>query len=359
MKARDRSISLIIEWENVQLSEADRAARMLRSVSRQINALCSVAQHRPLRIQPSYAGEIEEGSILTETSNLLPFTPQKEARKIEVIVTFNPEVLRYEDVDQIITTGLNEARENISLRLIEVRGEHYYQMKNIGARNSSGEMLVFLDSDVIPCDNWLEDLLTTFDENPDVKFVGGSTYIDPVDLYSKAFALFWFFPLPPRKIETVVTSHFFANNFACYREVLERTPFPKDPKRFRTQCQSLIAALREVGIDVYRNTKCTVSHPPPNGFLHFINRSICQGSDRYWLNKFHNRKPSFKETLKRYKSHFIVSLKYPVVKRNDVQFRFWEIPVAMLVGITYYTFCFIGEMVTFVKPDFVKKHFSI
>lgn len=359
MQTRNKSLSLIIEWENVQLSEADRATRMLKTISKQIKDLCTTSHFQLVPFRLAYAGEPAESVLLPDKSRLGRASEEQENRQVEVIVTFNPEVLHRSEVASIVTAGLKEAANHISLQIVEVAGEHYYQMKNIGVQHSKGEMLVFLDSDVIPCDNWLENLLATFDTNPDIRFAGGTTYIDPVNLYSKAFALFWFFPLPPTRAETAVTTEFFANNFACYRSVLEEIPFPKDPRRFRTQCQSLVLALRENGIDFYRNTRCIVSHPAPNGFLHFIHRGFCQGSDRYWFNKFHHRSLSFKVSLKRYWHQVLQSVKNPVNLRKAVQLPVWQIPAAMLIGVTYYTLCLLGELITIAKPGFVKKNFSI
>ena len=52
----------------------------------------------------------------------------------------------------------------------------------------------FLDSDVVPEPGWLDRLLDAL-AGPGVEVVAGGTYVEPVGLVGKTFALTWFFPL--------------------------------------------------------------------------------------------------------------------------------------------------------------------
>src|SRR4029077_19368753 len=62
-------------------------------------------------------------------------------------------------------------------RLLPTADSRYCSLKNAGAAASSGEIIIFLDSDVIPEPNWLAALLETF-SNPHVSVVVGSTHGD-------------------------------------------------------------------------------------------------------------------------------------------------------------------------------------
>jgi cellulose synthase/poly-beta-1,6-N-acetylglucosamine synthase-like glycosyltransferase len=81
----------------------------------------------------------------------------------------------------------------IQLRIIPASGLHYYDLKNFGAKHSKGELIIFLDSDVIPENGWLIGLLESF-QRPDVLVVGGNTYMTEGSLYEKSLALLYFFP---------------------------------------------------------------------------------------------------------------------------------------------------------------------
>ena len=109
--------------------------------------------------------------------------------------------------------------------------------KNIGAARARGEVIVFLDSDVIPEEGWLASLLQAL-SNLDVGVVGGNTYIAHEDLNGKAFALFWFFPLREARGGLWRDPHFFANNVAFRAEVFRAHSFPP-LGTFRGQCIAL------------------------------------------------------------------------------------------------------------------------
>lgn len=46
-----------------------------------------------------------------------------------------------------------------ALKVLPTTGKRYYELKNYGATHIRSDVLVFLDSDVIPEDGWLEALL--------------------------------------------------------------------------------------------------------------------------------------------------------------------------------------------------------
>jgi len=112
-----------------------------------------------------------------------------------------------------------------AVRVIGVKAKRYYEKKNEGAAAARGEILVFLDSDVIPEPRWLEQLLAAFDDSV-VDVVGGSTYISPDTLYSRAFAAFWFFP--PRSSDEGLASAdgLFGNNIAFRSSVFQSSQYP-------------------------------------------------------------------------------------------------------------------------------------
>jgi hypothetical protein len=83
-----------------------------------------------------------------------------------------------------------EGSKALARRLIPVDGGEYYELKNAGARKAIGDVIVFLDSDVIPEPGWLARLIEPFADE-DVGVVAGNSYLDPQGFYGKTFALAW------------------------------------------------------------------------------------------------------------------------------------------------------------------------
>ena len=161
----------------------------------------------------------------------------------------------------------------------------YFEQKNYGFSLAKREVVVFLDSDVIPEPGWLEGLLIAL-RDPAVHVISGNTYIEPDSWYARAFALFWFFPLRQEDAPMARVKGFFANNVAFRREVFASHQFPR-LNTFRGHCVELARTLEANGYGIFREPRSRVSHPPPNGFSHFVARAMCQGRDeRFLIERF-------------------------------------------------------------------------
>jgi hypothetical protein len=242
MPKQPLAYSVIIEWENVMLAESARATEMLRRLSMQIDELV-------------VKGIEGETLIVRDEDN-------------ESVAA---------DLDRILKLGFGATSSKSNVRVISVRAKRYYEKKNAGAAAAYGAILVFLDSDVIPEDGWLDRILFAFDQ-PAVEVVAGNTYIEPTTLYAKVFAAFWFFPPRSNEEGLVPTDELFGNNIAFRRELFLAHPFPV-VEQFRGQAGMLIRDLRERGAGIYLQRSSRCSHPPPNGFVHFVRRAMCDGHD--------------------------------------------------------------------------------
>ena len=78
--------------------------------------------------------------------------------------------------------------------------------------------------------------------------------------------------------------NFYANNIAMTRDVANRFPFG-EAETYRGQCAMLAKQLKASGVKLWRIRSATVSHPPPEGLKHFVNRAICQGHDALLINR--------------------------------------------------------------------------
>ena len=313
-------ISIIIEWENVVLADMDRSIRMLEQLKKQIPAL---------------------------------------DRQVEVIILFNPEQIERSLLENELFKRLEPDENNLSfsVRTEEAIGKHYYELKNEGAKLAGGEIVVFLDSDVIPEDGWLINLVAPLFKNKDIKVLAGNTYLEYQSLKSKAFALAWFFNLRTDNHNFGIRNQRFqANNVAFRKEIITAYPFPAMPEGVtRKSCVMLAKQLEREGIPVWTNTGAQVSHPAPNGFHHFLIRALAQGRDTLLYD--HPGFPAF--FIEFYVKKMISSPVKIIVNRKYADLPIWQAPVAMGIMFTYYTLALAGAVITSVSPRYAKSSWKI
>jgi len=122
-KAPSVLATIVIEWENIQLAEADRCSTMLAELMRQIDAYPADAAGNPAQF--------------------------------EVLLVFDEQKMTEADVREFCRQCIPNAARQATLRYVASPGLGYYEQKNLGAREAQGSIVVFLDSDVIPESGWL------------------------------------------------------------------------------------------------------------------------------------------------------------------------------------------------------------
>jgi hypothetical protein len=292
-------VSIVIEWDNIALAGARRAQAMLRRLAAELGPAPP-----PLEI------------LLCHESSLHP------------------------------DLSLDEYGLPPVWRAIPVAGARYYQLKNQGAARSAGEIIVFLDSDVIPDPGWLSALLQPFDD-PRVQVVAGHAYIDPTTTYSKAFALTWFFPLRASPAPLQPVTHFFANNVAFRRATLLAHPFPEQAGVSRGACLQLAAELGAAGIAIWKTTAAQVSHPAPRGGRHFVLRALAQGRDR--LLREHGWKATPIGSFVRYAANCSRGLLLTFRGRARVGLSWPGVPAVLAICWAYYSLYLVGEILTMLR----------
>ena len=314
--------SVVIEWENARLSELERTRQMLKALREQI--------------------------------------AESEHPRPDIIILHDEEHVSPQLIEEVV--GGVSALEGwpADIRIIPTDGLNYYEQKNFGAQQCDTELIVFLDSDVIPERGWLAGLLEAF-EDPEVQVVHGNVYIDMQGLYSKAFALFWFFPLRAEEDGLYQTTYSApANNVAFRRATFEAFEYPSRPT-FRGQCGVLSRSLRDHGIATYCQLKSHVSHPPPNGLRHFVNRAVCTGHDwvlRRRLNP-EKRDASLVAASKWYRRQLRRSQKRIATGYREVSLSRIGAVGALGIAAGYYTAAFAGALLTLVQSRLVHHYFSI
>jgi hypothetical protein len=320
------TVSVVVEWENVLLAEAERSRRMLRQLAREAE---TVVRERlaesPIELLVCFDAEEVDGAALA--ADLATELPEMQA-------------LRY--------------------RVASVNGGEYYELKNAGAGEVQGDLLVFLDSDVVPEPGWLGNLLRPFADES-VGVVAGNSYLEPRGFYGKTFALAWFFPLRATEAKVQPARKFFANNVAFRRNIFEQFPFPPLDEASRGSCWRLAHILAENGVQIVKSTGAQVSHPAPNGLHHFLARGLAQGRDRLLEERaFGSRRTrSLLGTATRLKRDLHRSASSITKDFARVGLPAPAVPAALGVSASYYLLCTLGEVATMVSPGFMARHFRI
>jgi hypothetical protein len=222
-----------------------------------------------------------------------------------------------------------------------VPDSRYYELKNHGASEATGGILVFLDSDAVPEPGWLEALLAPF-ADPAVDVVAGQTYIQPDSLYAKAFALWWFFPLRAPAGPLRPVRHFFANNVAFRRSIFRAHPFAPVQGTSRGACLELAIALQNAGITIWSAPAARVAHPPPRGWRHFVLRALAQGRDR--LPRERGWRATLAGSAVRLARHVAAGAASTLGGRRAVGLTLAGVAPAIALCCAYYALFFAGEV---------------
>ena len=275
---------------------------------------------------------------------------------IELLVLYDSERIHRRAVESVLHGELGPAPVALAPRVIAAPGMAHYALKNFGVTHATGEIVVFVDSDVIPEAGWLSGLVTPLADET-IQLIGGNTYVDATGLYSKAVALTWIFPL--RQTETAIRTadRFFANNFAARRALLAAHPFPINEGSARGACLALSRSLTALGVTIYRNPAAQAAHPAPNGMAHFIARAIAHGRDHcaYAAPTERGMRPVTR--------HFYYEMRRAVTavrrRRAAVQLTRAGVPLAAAIGAGYYVLGLTGSLATRIHPDFMKRRFQL
>ncbi len=316
-----QAVSFVIELENLRRAQADRLPSVLQR-------LASELRHCAPRLLPPL-----EVFLVCNQGDSVAGAPETALRNLFRGVTLNVEALVCEGLD-------------------------YYQMKNAGALRARGDLVIFLDSDVLPDEGWLEAMLSAFDD-PAVEVVTGCTYVAPQGLYRKAFALFWFYGLRPESVQLAPTTRFYANNLAFRRPIITAHPFPDLRPRFRGQCAELARRLVAQRVGIFCAAGARVEHPPPKGWNHFLRRALCEGHDTTLELRATEGTPSLVGVWARWRDGQRRAGQRIREQGAGVGLRRREILPAHAIALAYFSLRALGELLARVAPAFLRRHFGI
>jgi hypothetical protein len=279
-------------------------------------------------------------------------TERELAGPVELLVCVDGTAEEVTDVRAFVLAALAGTAGVVSTRVLVVPGAEYYEMKNAGAAEATGDVVVYLDSDVVPEPGWLANLLRPF-EDAGVAGVAGNSYIETTNLYSKAFALTWNFPLRSTTGELRPTTRFASNNVAFRREIAQRFPFPTITETARGSCSWLGVILAEKGVKVVEAPSAQVVHPAPD----LLDRALARGRDRVMLAAPGSR--TARGTASRFKGDIGRAVRAIRSGRGRVGLSTAHAPVAFAIAASFAICSAVGEVATLVAPRFMIRHFRV
>lgn len=312
-------LSLVIEWENARHSEVARALAMLERLLAQID---------------------ETGA---------------GAAGVEIFLVFDSREIDPRVVKAAAERLRERAGPELPVHEVPVPGGRYYQLKNEGARRASGEIILFLDSDVLPEAGWLRHLLATF-QDPKVQVAVGNVHVDATRLYGRLFALTWYFPSRSADGPPLVSGTSMVNNIAMRRGVFDRHPFPDDPTLYIAQCTNWADALRQNGIDIYLNPSARVAHPPPRFFRsalingHDVGRRLRRPGDGW--------KHAWRAAFGAFHYHVTVARNRIAAEHREVGLSRAGVPLALAVSSMYWVLWALAEAVSRWNPDVIRRRYG-
>jgi len=318
------SFSIVIEWENILLSEKWRTVEMLRQLSKQI-----------VEISPNLSS------------------------KVEIIIVYNSENFEHYKVEQFVNEPLEPCGSMIDLRIIPAAKLRYYELKNYGVQQSHQDIIILLDSDVIPEEGWLVGILEPF-QNPETSILT-ALHSYPKSLCEKAFSVVWNWNFESENGDQIYEIDRFSCHSAAFRrEILEANPFPRLPQ-FRGSCAVLGYRLRLQGYKILCQPKSRYNHPAPNGLRHFVVRALCQGHDiaiaRRRTRKVNEASMTFDRLDNRWTLRQIFS--YIRQKYRSLRLNPKDTFSTLCIIFTYLLFVYIGIQISYVKPKLIRRHLSI
>jgi hypothetical protein len=156
----------------------------------------------------------------------------------------------------------------------------YYEAKNVGFDHVDGvrcQYVVFADADCLPCNDWLEQLLTPFAQ-PDapVAVAGRTSYAATVTGTALTAIDFMYFPSPLRD---GATRNFYANNVAFRHEVFEHHRYEPLDGVYRAHCQIMGLRMQAAGVAVAYAPRAHTEHRLPDSRREVVELRWLRGGD--------------------------------------------------------------------------------
>lgn len=246
----------------------------------------------------------------------------------------------------------------------------YYGAKMLGAQLSTGEVIVYCDSDCVYEPVWLRTILSTFAQSAEIQAVAGETTTRGVGLYGTAMALTYIFPQYSGETDLAPSTQYFLNNVAFRRQFLLDNPIPAELPLYRGNCVIHARNITSAGYTIWRQPKARATHAPPNGLSHFFWRFLLIGYDYYWQNQLLAKQMAAQADSGAYtaqessdplgslasKFHVLTERIQRMVKNEPLHLLF--LPLSIPVAAASVLLIFAGNKITTLKPNLLLKAYD-
>lgn len=327
-------LSIVMEWVNTRLHGTPRAHLVLERIRRQWR-------------------DVREGrlpaTLPAEAKGLLDRLEPRAQLLLLCASAPGPEL------GDGLRTGLEEGFD-LEIRVAE--GLEYYALKSLGGAQADGDLILFVDSDVLPDEGWLAHLLGSF-ADPQVGVVAGQTYVAPQGVFAAAFSLGWTYDLRDPEAGLIRPAKFYANNLAFRAEVFRQTGFRPVGRRSRGGCSLLREDLGRLGIAVWENRRAGVDHPPPSGWRHMLVRSLAHGRDHALRHAEARSLRGVRRSVGVAARRLVRGAARTLRHGRRVGLAPWQVPPVLAIQTLYYGVFALGGVLTFVHPDAMTRHFRV
>ncbi len=327
MQKNTASLGIVVELENIETSGAERALVNLRELQRQIGALAN-----------------------------------KPHGSIQFFVVYDNQVFAAEDAMRFIDeTGIS-ANPLFAAEAVGARNIHYYEHKNVGINRCTTDNVLLMDSDILIQDRWLELLLTAL-EDEKVDFVSGNSPIETPRLFDKLYALTDpGFPLHTHERTGLhPTEGIMANAFLFRRSAAPEPLFPRI-NAYRGHCAVASQQMLRDGKTLYKQYDAIARHPSQDTYRDYLARAYAEGCDAIALARYSNMQTFRGKTSRtivgtglRFGRNVWGLAKRILTKRKAVDLPLWGVPLAFLVGLTYFGMRIVGEVAMLINAPVAQR----
>ena len=305
-----KTISIIVEFENATLKGLEELTDFVAVLKREILAAHGIARFELLCAYPGSDALAELPQVRTTLENIQ-----------------------------------HELADVMAVRLIELPNRRYYELKNEAARQATGEIIIFLDSDIIIQPGWLDKLLAPFDD-PAVQISAGVTGFLPEDFLSRTFALIWFFPLPNDPPERLQKRALPANNVAFRRSWFLNNPYPYN-EGFKVSCTIHARNVARQGVKVARPHAVGYHHFWSDGLSFLVWRALVTGRDadrKISSDPQASRWRRTRAALSEWRTRLISKPRRIIRHRGKVSLPWYQVPAAIGVAWAFYTVAMVAQL---------------